>query len=96
MNRAVNAFAEEFADDVPRGVDHRKTPDARIACGPALIEVTTCVSIAKAFLPVERRAHAGEVMIAVTDGVILQEELAGERGIGVERNWRGAIEVVVA
>jgi hypothetical protein len=47
-------------------------------------------------LPLQGPLYTGEVVITVPDGVILEEELARERGIGVERHRRGLIELVVA
>ena len=41
-------------------------------------------------------SHAGEVVVAVPDGVILEHELARERRVGVERDRGGPIELLVA
>jgi hypothetical protein len=41
-------------------------------------------------------SYAGEVVIAMPNGVILEQELAREWGIGVERHRSGLIELLVA
>src|SRR5512143_2669580 len=44
----------------------------------------------------ERLANAVQVMIAVSHCVILEHELAGQRSVGVERDKRCAIQLLVA
>ena len=47
-------------------------------------------------LPIQRRPQTGEVVIAVPDGVILQDELAGQRRVGVERDRSSPVKLLVA
>ena len=47
-------------------------------------------------LPPKSPSYPREVVITVPDGVILEEELAREWGIGVERYWGSVIELPVA
>src|SRR5215207_791690 len=44
----------------------------------------------------QRPADLQQMMPRVPDGVVLEHELAGARSVGVERERRGAIELLVA
>src|SRR5262245_13307752 len=43
----------------------------------------------------ERGANPRQMVIAVPNGVVLQHELAGERGVGIERDRRRSVQLIV-
>ena len=62
-----------------------KSPDAHIACCLALIDDAGCAGRSSS-LACSRPADAGEMVVAVPDRVIFEDELARQRRIAVERH----------